>query len=61
MGKQVLLVQRGIGKRMDVLKALDCQYLFSCGVISKAGQLGLELIGYYETEESYWGVLLYEL
>lgn len=44
---------------MEALKDLGCDYLFSGGEILCAGELGLELMGYFETEESYWGIWLY--
>ncbi len=44
---------------MKALKDLGCEYLFSGGEILCAGELGLKLIGYFETEKSYWGIWLY--
>ncbi len=44
---------------MEALKKLGCEYLFSGGEILCAEELGLELMGYFETEESYWGIWLY--
>ena len=44
---------------MEALKDLGCEYLFSGGEILCAGELGLKLIGYFETEKSYWGIWLY--
>ena len=44
---------------MEALKDLGCEYLFSGGEILCAGELGLEFMGYFETEESYWGIWLY--
>ena len=44
---------------MEALRELGCEYLFSGGEILCAGELGLEFMGYYETEKSYWGIWLY--
>ncbi len=44
---------------MEALEDLGCEYLFSGGEILCAEELGLELMGYFETEESYWGIWLY--
>ena len=46
---------------MEALRDLSCEYLFSGGEILCAEELGLELMGYYETEKSYWGIWLYAL
>lgn len=40
---------------------LGCEYLFSGGEILNAEELGLKPLGYFETEESYWGIWLYGL
>ena len=46
---------------MDALKDLGCEYIFSCGVIQNAEELGMSLMGYYETDAGYWGIWLYKL
>lgn len=46
---------------MQALAELGCEYIFSGGEILCAQDLGLELMGYYETPESYWGVWLYRM
>lgn len=46
---------------MNALKELGCEYLFSGGEILDAEAMGLKLIGYYQTDESYWGIWLYQL
>lgn len=46
---------------LDALKNLGCEYLFSGGEIVDAGETGLRFLGYYDTEESYFGIWLYEL
>lgn len=46
---------------MKALKDLGCEYIFSCGAIENAQELGLVSLGYYETEKSYWGIWLYQL
>ncbi len=44
---------------MEALKDLGCEYLFSGGEILCAEELGLEFMGYFETQKSYWGIWLY--
>lgn len=61
LGKDAEIVYENLEFDMDALKGLDCEYLFSCGEILNAEELGLELLGYFETESSYWGVWLYQL
>lgn len=61
LGKNLQIVYERLEFDMDALKDLNCEYLFSCGVIENAEELGLTLMGYYETESSYWGVWLYQL
>lgn len=46
---------------MSQLSELGCEYIFSGGEIIDAKDMGLELMGYFETEESYWGIWLYRL
>ncbi|HBA48985.1 MAG TPA: hypothetical protein DCZ91_14550 [Lachnospiraceae bacterium] len=46
---------------LDALKDLGCEYLFSGGEIVDAGEMGLRFLGYYDTEDSYFGIWLYEL
>lgn len=61
LGKDRHIVYQGLEFNMDALKSLGCEYLFSCGEILNAADMNLELMGYFETEESYWGVWLYKL
>ncbi len=44
---------------MEALRELGCEYLFSGGEIVDAERMGLTYMGYYETEDSYWGIWLY--
>lgn len=60
-GKTQHIVYEELEFDMEALSKLGCEYLFSCGEIKNAAELGLSLQGYYETESSYWGVWLYEL
>lgn len=46
---------------MNTLRELGCEYLFAGGEILDAAQMGLEPMGYFETETSYWGIWLYRL
>ncbi|MCM1089497.1 MAG: DUF6044 family protein [Muribaculum sp.] len=55
------VVYEGLEFDMEALRGLGCEYLFSGGEIADAEQMGLELMGYFETEDSYWGIRLYRL
>ena len=46
---------------MNALRELGCEYLFSGAEIADADRMGMDLVGYYETEDSYWGIWLYAL
>lgn len=46
---------------MEALATMGCEYLFSCGEIKNAEDLGLVCKGYFVTDSSYWGIWLYEL
>lgn len=61
LGKKDHIVYEKPEFDMDALKDLECEYLFSCGEILNAEELGLKIMGYFETENSYWGVWLYQL
>lgn len=61
LGKGKNIVYEKLEFNMEALKELNCEYLFSCGEIVNAEELGLELLGYYETEKSYWGIWLYKI
>lgn len=61
LGKGSGVVYEDLEFDTEALKALDCDYLFSCGSIENAEELGLECMGYFETEDSYWGIWLYRL
>lgn len=60
LGKNSQIVYRNLELDMNTLKELGCDYIFSCGLIENAADMGLELRGYYETEDSFWGVWLYQ-
>lgn len=45
----------------EQMKALGCEYLFSAGEILNARELGLESMGYFDTEDSFWGIWLYRV
>lgn len=61
LGKSTNIVYEGLDFDMGALEDLGCEYLFSCGEIANAEELGLVSMGYYETATSYWGVWLYAL
>ncbi len=61
LGKDQQVVYERLDLDMDALKDLGCEYLFSCGEIKNAKELGLEFMGYHTTEKSYWGIWLYRL
>lgn len=49
----------GLQFDMKALAELGCEYLFSGAEIADADSMGLELMGYFESETSYWGIWLY--
>lgn len=51
----------GLDFDMDALKDLGCGYLFSGAEIRDAQRMGLEELGYFETDHSYWGIWVYRL
>lgn len=62
------MLQKGSGVQYEdlkfdlgALKALGCEYIFSGGQIVDAEEMGLTLLGYFDTEDSYWGIWLYEM
>lgn len=46
---------------VEQMRCLGCEYLLSGAQIANAQELGLKEMGYYETQESYWGIWLYGL
>ena len=60
LGKEEHIAYERLDYDIDALNALGCEYLFSCGEIGNAQELGIRLLGYFETPDSYWGVWLYE-
>lgn len=60
-GKRAGVFYQDLEYNMGALKELGCEYLFSCGEILNAQELGLEWMGCFETEESYWGIWLYRV
>ena len=61
LGKAVDVKYVGLELDMEALRELDCEYLFSAGEIQDFEKMGLTFLGYYETDDSYWGVWLYQL
>ena len=61
LGKAHNVVYEQLEFDWKALEELGCEYLFSCGEILNAEELGLRFMGYYETETSYWGIWLYEI
>lgn len=61
LGKKQKIVYEKLDFDMDALRSLNCEYLFSCGEILNADDLGIKCLGYFETETSYWGIWLYQL
>lgn len=51
----------GLEFDMDALSDLGCVYLFSGAEIVDAEEMKLEFMGYFETENSYWGIWLYKI
>ena len=61
LGKGQRIVYENLELDLQALGELGCEYIFSCGEIMGAEELGLQPMGYFETDESYWGVWLYGL
>lgn len=61
VGKADKIKYEGIEFDMGALKELGCEYLFSGGEIADAERMGLESMGYFQTDSSYWGIWLYKL
>lgn len=61
VGKKDNLTYEQLDFDMEALKELGCEYLFSAGEIVDADRMGLEPMGYFDTQESYWGIWLYRL
>lgn len=55
------VVYEGLEFDMQALRDLGCEYIFSGGEIADADRMGLESLGYFDTEDSYWGIWLYAL
>ncbi len=60
LGKGSGVVYEGLEFDMQALAELGCEYIFSGGEIADAERMGLEAMGYFETENSYWGIWLYK-
>lgn len=61
VAKNAGIQYEGLEFDMEALRELGCEYLFSGGEILDAERMGLESMGYFETENSYWGIWLYRL
>lgn len=61
LGKGNLVLYEDLDFDMDALYDLGCRYLFSSSEIVDAEEMNLEFKGYFETENSYWGIWLYQL
>lgn len=61
LGKNTGVTYQDLEFDMDALKELGCEYLFSGGEILDAKRMGLESMGYFETDSSYWGIWLYKI
>ena len=44
-----------------LLRDFGCEYVFSCGEILDYESQGLSLVGYYESDTSYWGIWVYRI
>lgn len=51
----------GLEFDMDALRSLGCEYILSGAEIGDPEDMGLQFMGYFETEKSYWGIWLYGL
>ena len=61
LGKQYSLIIDDLYFDFKGMKELGCQYLFSAAEIIGAERYNLDLVGYYDSPQSYWGIWVYEL
>lgn len=61
LGKTTDIKYEGLEFDMEALSDLGCEYIFSAGEIVDCEEMGLSFLGYYETENSFWGIWLYKL
>ncbi len=61
LGKAMEIKYEGLELDLAALRNLGCEYIFSAGEIVDWEKMGLEFLGYYETDTSFWGVWLYGL
>lgn len=61
LGKASEIKYEGLEFDMEALRELGCEYLFSGAEILDAERMGLEPMGHFQTESSYWGIWLYKL
>ena len=61
LSKRDQVKYKGLEFDLDALADLGCDYLFSAGEILDAVDMGLTPMGYFESDESYWGIWLYGL
>ena len=61
LGKTTDIKYEGLEFDMEALSNLGCEYIFSAGEIVDCEEMGLSFLGYYETENSFWGIWLYKL
>ena len=46
---------------MDKLKEMNCQYIFSAAEIVECGQYGLDYVGDFSDNTSYWHIWVYRV
>ena len=61
LGKAMEIKYEGLELDLAALGNLGCEYIFSAGEIVDWEKMGLDFLGYYETDTSFWGVWLYGL
>lgn len=61
LGKTMEIKYEGLEFDLAALGDLGCEYIFSAGEIVDWEEMGLDFLGYYETDTSFWGVWLYGL
>lgn len=61
LGKAMEIKYEGLELDLAALRNLGCEYIFSAGEIVDWEKMGLDFLGYYETDTSFWGVWLYGL
>lgn len=61
LGKTYNVTVSDLNLNIDKLQEMNCRYIFAAGAIDDCESRGLEYLGDYETEKSYWHIWVYEV